>query len=352
VTGASDADPSAIVTCTQVGASTGYGLLWLFPFTTAGLICLESLAARIGIRRGRGIATLLSERFGAPAAWAICSVFIGVNVVTLAADVAGAASILNELTGLPQPLAVIMAAGVPAAVVSFGTFSQVRRVLLFLTPLYLLYALAAVAAHPAGLLQPSAFVPRGNIRDLLFAGVGLAGAILTPYVFFWQVEDTAQRERRYGEAETEGGSGGMIFANLVLLFVVLMAAATLHSTTGSGLQLATLRQASDALRPLLGRGAFVSFSAAILASELIAAPVIAAVCGYVVANLTQRRAGLSWSPQLAKTFYLATFVALLLAACFALLNVNPVGPLFWAQVANGCLLPLLIVFLVIEARGT
>ena len=79
---------------------------------------------------------------------------------------------------------------------------------------------------------------------------------------------------------------------------------------------------------------------------------IAAVCGYVVANLTQRRAGLSWAPQLAKTFYLATFAALLLAACFALLNVNPVGPLFWAQVANGCLLPLLILFLVIEARGT
>jgi Mn2+/Fe2+ NRAMP family transporter len=350
VTGASDSDPSAVVACTQVGASTGYTLLWLFPFTTVALVWLESLASRIGFQRQLGLSSLMERRLGATVAWSVTLLFVSVNVVTIGADLAGCADVTADLTGLPRPLVVVLATALPALLLVGGSFSEVRRFLLFLAPLYLLYIVAAVAAGPRLPTLPEVGRSVPHTWNILVPAVGVVGSVLTPYVFFWQVEDSTQQVRRDGATTSDGGAFGMVFANVVLFFVVLTAAATLHRSDASGSQLQTLRQAGDALRPLLGRGAVVCFSLALLSSAVIAVPVIAAVCGYAVTSLTHRRTGLNWPVGLARTFYGATLVSLAVGGLCALLEINPVRPLYWAQVANGFLLPLLVAILFIESR--
>ena len=353
VTGASDSDPSAVVTSTQVGATTGLACAWLFPLTTIALVVLDRMAIRIGSERQLGLALLLRDQFGRTVAVALCAAFVAVNIFTIGADVSGASAVLSELSGLPKVGSVALVTIVPAAMVLGGTFHQLRRGLLALTPLYLLYIASAVASKPSLPHDFGDFVPRFNPDATTLVSIaGIFGAVLTPYIFFWQMEDSTQLVRRFGAAPARAGSAvGMVLVNVVLLAVLVTSATTLHRSGGSGLELETLRQASDALRPALGDAAFVNFSVAVLASALIALPVIAAVCAYVICQLAGWRYSPNWPFAAARRFYVIIALALAFGAAFGLTGINPVAPLFWAQVANGVLLPVVAVALIMESRS-
>src|SRR5256885_13839744 len=64
VTGASDNDPSGIGTYSIAGASTGYRLLWMAPFTLPLLVAGPSMGARVGAVQGGGVGAGLRGRFG------------------------------------------------------------------------------------------------------------------------------------------------------------------------------------------------------------------------------------------------------------------------------------------------
>jgi hypothetical protein len=59
VTGASDNDPSGIGTYSVAGASTGYRLLWMAPFTMPLLVAVQSMAARIVACQEQGLGQVI-----------------------------------------------------------------------------------------------------------------------------------------------------------------------------------------------------------------------------------------------------------------------------------------------------
>src|SRR2546427_2653662 len=63
VTGASDNDPSGIGTYSIAGASTGYRLLWMAPFTLPLLVAVQSMAARIRAHKEEGLGQVNQGRF-------------------------------------------------------------------------------------------------------------------------------------------------------------------------------------------------------------------------------------------------------------------------------------------------
>jgi Mn2+/Fe2+ NRAMP family transporter len=346
VTGASDCDPSAIVTCLQVGATTGFSLLWMFPLTTVGLIAVDRLATRSADKHGRGIARLVRTKLGVVAAWVVAVAFIAANVVTLTADIGGAAAIASDLFGVPRWTAAITIPLIPAILILRCDFAQVRTALLLLTPLFVLYLIAGIAAKPRPDIGD--FVPHELSTVLLLGALGVVGSVLTPYVFFRQVEDSIQLRSR--SLEQSDSTIGMILANVVLLAVVLTSASVLNQPGGSGLEISNLRQASDALEPLLGHAAFTFFGIGIIVSTVVGAPVIATVCGYAAMGAAGKRAGLNWPFAAARGFYGVAIVVLAGGGAFALLGTNPVTLLFWAQVINGALIPLLIGLFLVTNR--
>ena len=347
VTGASDCDPSAVVTSLQVGASTGFSLIWMFPLTTLALIWLDGRAARIASRHGVGISRHLRLRMGPIPAVVISAAFIAANAITIAADISGAASVASNLLGLPRWTMVLAIPIVPAALLYKFDFAAVRRALLLVVPLFGLYLVAAIASRPNP--EWSELFPHEISWVLMLGAVGLVGSVLTPYVFFWQVEDSIQLRSRSPQ-ERGSSSAGMVLANLILLAIVVMAASVLYTPARSGFQVDNLRQASAALEPLLGRAAFACFGIGLIASTVVGTPVIAAVCGYAAIGTTGRRAGLNWPVSAARGFYGVAFGVLLLGSVLALSGFNPVGMLLWAQIINGALLPVLVLILVFSTR--
>ena len=63
VTGASDDDPSGIATYSQVGAKFGLGMLWMALFLLPMMIAVQEICARIGLVTGKGLATVIKNRY-------------------------------------------------------------------------------------------------------------------------------------------------------------------------------------------------------------------------------------------------------------------------------------------------
>ena len=68
--GLSDDDPAGITTYSILGAKYGYELLWVLALSTAALIVFHELGVRLGIVTGKGLLTLVRERYGQRAAGA------------------------------------------------------------------------------------------------------------------------------------------------------------------------------------------------------------------------------------------------------------------------------------------
>src|SRR6478672_11977633 len=66
--GLSDDDPAGITTYSILGADYGYELLWVLALSTAALIVFHELGVRLGIVTGKGLLTLVRERYGPRAA--------------------------------------------------------------------------------------------------------------------------------------------------------------------------------------------------------------------------------------------------------------------------------------------
>ena len=57
-------DAGGIATYSSAGASYGYQMLWMLPVMTILLIVTQETAARCGCVTGKGLASLIRERFG------------------------------------------------------------------------------------------------------------------------------------------------------------------------------------------------------------------------------------------------------------------------------------------------
>lgn len=66
---------------------------------------------------------------------------------------------------------------------------------------------------------------------------------------------------------------GMFFSNLVMYFIILTAAATLHSHGQTNIE--TAQESAEALRPLAGRGAYLLFTLGLIGTGMLAVPVLA-----------------------------------------------------------------------------
>jgi Mn2+/Fe2+ NRAMP family transporter len=232
----------------------------------------------------------------------------------------------------------------------------------WLTLVLFAYVITAFLARPdwAQVLRAT-FVPDIRwTREYLSVLVGILGTSISPYLFFWQAAEEVEEEKAGGRrtlAERKGATNeelrrarndvvfGMFCSNVVMYFIILTTAATLHAHGIT--QIATARQAAEALRPLAGPGAYWLFTLGLIGTGMLGVPVLAGSSAYAIGEAMSWSASLDRRPSLAPKFYgvLGAAMALGLALCYA--GLDAVRMLFWAAVANGVLAPPLIVLVVL-----
>lgn len=351
VSGAADNDPAGVVTYIQVGATTGTGLLWLMMLSTVMLYYLEEMSTRLGAVAKHGLARVLRTQYGAGIAAAVVGPVVLSNIITIGADLAGTSAALELLTGVAwewwvAPLAVLLAVSL-----IFASYLTISRFLLLLTPLFVLYIITGVIVHPNwGSVLRATFLPSIQFTPtFLSAALGLLGATLTPYMFFWQATEEVEARRKVEDLRDENVdvAAGMLYANVVFYFIILVAGVVLF---GKGVDIQTVGDAAKSLRPLAGPGASLLFGLGILVSGILSIPVMAACTAYGLAELFRWSEGLDKKVWQARGFYVLLAGALAVGGAIALLGISPVTLMYWSQVLNGFLLPPLFVVLLLLAN--
>jgi NRAMP (natural resistance-associated macrophage protein)-like metal ion transporter len=361
ITGAADDDPSGIVTYSQAGAVAGYGLLWTSLVTLPLMIGVQLMSSRVGMVSGMGFAAVIGRWYSRWMLWSACALLIAANVVNIGADLNGMAAALALLTGLPARASILpLAILILVAMVCFS-YSQLARVLRWLALSLLAYIITAFVAAPAwrevgrGLI-PS--LPHTHGEVLLI--VALFGTTISPYLFFWEAAEEVEEEIDMGRSTPASRLGaspgelrdartdvvtGMTFSNMIAFFIILTTGATLHRAGITNIE--TAEQAAMALRPLAGSAASVLFAVGVLATGMLAVPVLAGSAAYAIADAARWKAGMSERPATAPQFYAVLGLMVLGGCALNIVSVSAVRMLVIAAVANGVLAPPLIVILLV-----
>src|SRR6185436_14587125 len=186
--------------------------------------------------------------------------------------------------------------------------------------------------------------------------VAILGTTISPYLFFWQAAQEVEEERAKGRRTVRSRRGatdeelraaradvltGMVFAGVVMYFIILTTGATLYEQGHRDIE--TARQAAEALKPLAGKGAYLLFTLGLVGTGMLGIPVLAGSCAYAVAEAKTWRGSLDDRPRVAKKFYGVLAAAVALGLALNYFKMNAVKMLFYAAVVNGVLAPPLIV---------
>jgi len=366
VTGAADDDPSGIATYSQVGAQFGYGLAWTMLFSFPLMAVIQAVSARIGCVTGFGIAQNLRRHYPLWLLRAVVSLLVIANVINLGADLGAMGAALGLLIG-GQVLLYAVAFGIVCVMLEvFVSYARYAALLKWATLSLFAYVAVVFAAGvdwaPAlyHTLVPSITFDAPHAMAL----VAVLGTTISPYLFFWQAgQEVEELHRRHVKplciAPRDAGPElarirtdtivGMGVSNLIAAFIIFATAATLnaHGVT----QIDTSSQAAEALRPIAGVFTFALFAIGIVATGLLAVPVLAGSAAYGVSELWGWTEGLDRRPKEAKAFYAAIAVATFGGAALTFSPLDPVRALYWSAVVNGVLAaPLMAVMMVIAVN--
>lgn len=334
-------DAGGIATFASVGADHGYRLLWLLIPLTISLGMVQEMCARMGAVTGKGLADLIRERFGVRWTALVMLTLLVANAGVTISEFVGIAAAM-ELFGVARYISVPIAAIVIWWLVVRGNYQKVERVFLAMSLVFLGYIVSAFLARPSwGTVAREMVRPSFEFTPLyLFTFVAIIGTTISPYMqVFIQSSVVEKRIRAENYALTKADVWmGTVFAILIVFFIVVSTAATLHER---GEHVESAAQAARALRPFASAYAELVFAIGLLGASMLAAGVVPLATAYSITEAFGFEKGVSNSFREAPIF-LGIFTFLVaLGALIAMLPGLPIIPvLLLTQVINGVLLPV------------
>jgi NRAMP (natural resistance-associated macrophage protein)-like metal ion transporter len=347
VSGFADNDAGGITTYSLAGARFGYDLLWVLLATQIALFVTQEIGARMGLATGQGLTGLIRERFGVRWAAFAALTMILANLGSTVSEFAGIAAALS-LFGVPVPIGALLAAVAVIALIGLGSFSRVQY---FFVGVGLIvsvaYGVSAVLAKPDwSVALQSLVIPHGTFSGAyMLAVVGTVGTTITPWGQGFIQAYVVDKHLRPEELQAERIDVliGVLITNIVAAFIVVACAATLWA---SGQR--DIRDAADAARalgPVVGNVATALFGVGILAASLLGLGVVPLSSAYTACEAFGWERGVEWRWREAPAFYGLLAFFILFAALFVLIPGLPlIQVMFSAQVINGLLLPVILIF--------
>jgi NRAMP (natural resistance-associated macrophage protein)-like metal ion transporter len=359
ITGASDDDPSGIATYSQAGAQFGFGMLWMVLFLYPLMTIVQEMCARIGLVTGSGLAGVIRKRHSKKILYPIASLLLIANTINIGADI-GAMSASIRLIFPQLPFVLVSLAFVAFILLSeiLVPYNKYVKILKYLT--LSLFAYVATTIIVGGNLQQvlvGTILPNIEFNaNFAMLFVAVVGTTISPYLFFWQASEEAEEDVAKKKIKEIGKGApkvskkevkmmrtdvmlGMAFSQLIMWAIIVSTAGTLHPNGIT--DIATADQAAKALEPLVksfpnaGVIAETIFALGIIGTGLLAIPVLAGSCGYVLSDAFGWRQGLSRKFGQAKYFYLIIAASTIIGLWINFTNIDPIKALIYTAVING-----------------
>lgn len=321
----------------MAGSRFGLQLLWALTFSTFGTIILQEAAARVTIASGLSLGEILTQTYGSRIRWIMIAL---AGAVTLGCAAYEAGNILGAMSGLVllttgSSQLITLLIGLLCIVLlwrgSTKLIANVLGLIVFLMGGAFAYVALSVSPGPQPVLH--AMVSPSLPPNSLVLIIGLIGTTIVPYNLFLGSgigQNQSLSEMRWG----------ITLAVLIggLTSMSILVAGTL--VTGDF----SFQQIEQALSYRLG-----NWAGALFAFGLFAAGFTSCLTAPLAAAVTTKSL-LGWSEH-SLSYKAVWLLVILFGLTFGLLGVKPVPVIVLAQAANGLLLPVVTVFLLIAVNN-
>jgi len=348
IAGTADNDAGGITSYSLAGASFGYSMLWILLLTTFSLAITQEIGARMGLVTGKGLASLIREKFGIGWTTFVMVVLFVANTGTIAAEFAGIGASM-EILNVPRIFSIPIATVFIYLLVTRGGFKALERTFLGLSIFYFAYLISATIVHPdwgaavKGLITPSFQFNKGYLLMMM----ALIGTTITPWGQFFIQDYVVDKKLSKEDLKIERGDVffGSFLTNFIAFFIIVTCAATLFT---KGIPIHTAKDAALALQPLAGKFATALFAFGFLNASIFGAALVPFATSYVITEAFGFESGLNFKFREAPQFYGLFTFSLLLGAAMVIIPFVPLIPvLVVTQSINAVLLLPIFVFLYI-----
>lgn len=363
ITANADNDVGGILTYSQAGAQFGYSMLWLLVPITIALVVVQEMCARMGAVTGKGLADLIRENFGVKVTfWCLLLFVLGDvgNTATEFAGVASAAPIFGGYLHVPSAGAFKVAMVVGAAIFVFLTVTRgnarvVERIFFAFCFVYIAYVVSAFVVRPDwGDVVRQSIIPHFQAsKAYILMVIAIIGTTISPWMQFYiqaAVVDKNIREDDYAYSRLDVVTGG-IWTDVIAYFIIVACAATIYIHNLHAAHPIVVNDVGDvavALAPIAGRFAELLFALGLLNAAVFTASILPLSTAYYVCEAFGFERGVDHRFREAPIFYGFYLALIAVGAGVVILPGAPLlGIIFYSQVLNGVLLPIVLVLMLL-----
>ena len=357
ITGASDDDPSGILTYLQGGAMLGLGALWTAVFTLPLMYFIQEMSGRVGLATNKGLIEIIKENYSRWILFAIVFISTAVIVINIGADLLAMGTAVGGIVPIPNYVTLPLIAAIVLFCTIHFPYRKFAGILKWLTLSLLFYVLAVLYLNIDWLsANKSTFMPEMQWnKDSILLIAAIFGTTISPYLFFWQaneeVEEKMELERRRSLSDADATVRelvdmkrdtfvGMLLSNIVAWFIIAGAA---NMASQSGIHsISDFSEAAMVLRPLLGEWAYLAFVLGIIGTGLLAIPILAGNIGYMFAETFGWKKGINKKFGQAKGFYTAIIIAMVIGLAMDFLGFDPITFLIYTALFYAIITPPII----------
>jgi NRAMP (natural resistance-associated macrophage protein)-like metal ion transporter len=343
-----DNDAGGITTYSLAGSQFGYSLMWLFIPMFVALAVIQEMGVRLGIVSGRGLADLIRERVGIKITVILMFALLLTNFGNVLAEFSGIA-VSSGIFNVPRFVALPVAALFVWLLVVKGNYKSVEKVFLLASALYISYIVAGYLAQPNWTLAAKNIIfPQLSLSTAYITMViGVIGTTIAPWQMFYIQASVVEKgvslkNLKYSKIDAVFGA---MAVNFIAFFIVIACAATIFA---HGIPVNNVADVSKALIPLAGNYASILFAFGFLNASLFAASILPLATSYFVCEMLGFEAGVNKGFREAPVFH-GLYLGLILMAVIIIMfpNAPLLSILFFSQVANGLLLPFILIFMLL-----
>lgn len=343
--------PGTVVTASMAGANFGFALLWALLFSVVATMILQEMASRLGIVTGQGLGENLRQQVQNPLArfalfsLVVCAVVIG-NSAYQGGNLTGASLGADALWGqtdtilalknhLNLNLWALLLGSLAIVVLWQGQYRWIERCLILLVlVMSLAFISTLLLTKPDLSAMLTGFIPQMPTGATLTV-IALIGTTVVPYSLFLHAASSAKKwqsqpDKQQALAESAADLRTAIPLGGIITLAVLSTAAT--AFFGKGLVMTNAGDLALSLEPVFGVWAKYLMATGLLAAGLSSAITAPLAAAYALQGLLQLSAN---------GFRLTWLLIVVTGMLVASLGLRPLHIIWFAQVTNGLLLPII-----------
>lgn len=343
--------PGTITTSVVTGASYGFTLAWAVVFSIVATIILQEMSGRLGIATrlslGGALRTVFTSKLTRGIMVVLVVAAIGIGGASYAGgDTTGTALALATVTGIDLRIVVAIVVVLIGALLWTGSYKAIEVVLTMMVVILgvIFLATAIVVRPPIGEILTGMFVPQIPTGALLTT-IALIGTTVVPYNIFLQ---SSLVQEKWGKDDDEAVSlkesrlDTTVSISVGGLITLAVMATAMGGMYAHGMTAETAEDLTRSLEPLLGDAASWVFAIGLFSAGFTSAVVGPLGAAYAISGT------LGFSTDLKRTPARVVWISVLVVGgLFAITGINPIQIIIVAQAANGLLLPIIAIFLMI-----